>query len=351
MTIRISSARDVAGTGVAAVDAAHVAARCRARRAASATRSGPSVGVCCRTIGASLTRRIIAQAGGGASIKIVSPEIGCRKRTDARVQPQPASPAAASRSARRRTRRRPRCGSPAAARCARTWCARPACSRTRTQRRRARAARRPPTRCAAASGCRPPPTRTRPPRRPDAPDGRRLDAARPAARPPPRPGRSSRSRRRVSAARSAGQTRGAARRDQHAAGPGVQAVDRGRPRADRATRPRTRGSARRCAFAAVPRSPGAQRMRRHAGRLGDRDQRLVVVAARRPRRADRARSAARAGACRAASAASSISTVCPRERAAAPLRGAPPVDAHARPPASRRRAAATLRPGTAAATT
>ena len=104
----------------------------------------------------------------------------------------------------------------------------------------------------------------------------RSPARRPPARRPPRPGRSSRSRRR--SARRAARARPAALR----AAISTPLV----PVSRRWTRPPSRGSGdapahsgkrATMALAAVPTLPGRQRMRGHARRLGDRDQRLVLV--------------------------------------------------------------------------
>ena len=187
------SAREVVGHGRACVERARVAARCRAR-ASSVGDAAPALRSACaggrsrassRADHCPIGRRRFNQNRLTGNRMAEAHRRACRCRPPRRARAAPPY----------RVRRR-RSDGPAAARCARTWCVRPACSRTRSERGRRAPLDHLPRRCRAGSGCRPPPTRTRAPRRPTRPIGAVSRRRRPAARPPPRRGRSSRSRRR-----------------------------------------------------------------------------------------------------------------------------------------------------------
>ena len=156
-----------------------------------------------------VTRGSLPNRAAALQSKSCSPEIGCRKRTDARVQVQPpvavrgAAPAApyCRVADDRHGPRRPGARAPGA--CGPRTAARAAAPSPR-------AARPPPTPSRPRSGCRPPPTRTRAPRRPTRPIGAVSMPASGGRARPPRRGRSSRSRRR--SARRAARARRAALR-------------------------------------------------------------------------------------------------------------------------------------------
>ena len=196
--------------------------------------------------------RIIAHSGGGASIKIVSPEIGCRKRTDSAWRCSSLFAVAAARLAlpyrASADDRKPRRGQ------VRAHLVVPSRRQPHAQQRRRRApldhlpGRLGRQRLAAAADPHAPAAAA------DAADRRGLDHRNRRACPRPRPDRPSRSRRRSKRRAARARPRRCARRPARrwcrcpAGGPG-------RPRGDRATRPRIRGSARRSRWPRCPAGP------------------------------------------------------------------------------------------------